>query len=253
MMNLIDIPVITFTEDYLVSCCIDRLRPEELLMDFIAQVSYDALMNGSEQEHERDASYIVEGYDECISKPFDSPQEHWVVYRQCAKALKRIQDDSLQTTEERKLRMHIHVKVQAAIIKKRIQFVDKVLLADGQEITLTPDFIVVCFMLGIPAKGLLDHFIEGIRIIKAIAAAQGEKVKYNPGYHFYTTTADAFFKDRIELYQVGHYKYLEKMKKLNETLKSEPDYGKRLAKLNALTNKWCKALKDVPIDKMFRG
>lgn len=251
-MNLIHTPVITFNKDYLVSCCICRFRPEELLMDFIAHVSFNAFMNGSENGHQRDASMIVEDYNNSLTHPFDAPKEHWPIYRQCTKTLSRIQSNKLLTTDERKVHLYVNVKVLGAYIKKKIQFVDKVVLADGEEIKLAPGFIVVCFVLGLAPEGLLNYFINEIKIIKAIASGWEDKDGYNPAYHFFTDASDIYGRDGQELDHARHYVFLDKMKKLHAALQSEPDYQKRLSKLNALANKWCKALKDVSLEKMMK-
>lgn len=251
MTNSKDPQIITYSEDYLITCAVFRLLPEEVLANFIRLTSYDSYMMGSKDTTIDAANRVVTANLKRSAAPRLIDKKYEYIHKKSKKTLESILDDTDLTRIPKTKKLRLMVDSFYHHITQRHTLSHRVTLPDNRQLILTRSFIVLCFIQGIEPVCLLQFFIDHVSFAKDFALNDLKKSANDPFMWFVLNMSDEYFKDRMELHDAGFYDQHKKMRDLQEDLKEEGDYEKRLAAFNECMKGMYQSFKDVPIEPCF--
>lgn len=251
MTNSKDLQIITYSEDYLIACSIYRLLPEEVLANFVRLLSYDNYMLGSEDEPVDSPSRVVTAYLQPLTEPQLINKKYEDMHKKCKKTLESILDTPNITLAKKVKKLKLTAESFYHRISKKHLLINRVTLPDARQLILPNSFIVFCFVQGIDPVCLLQFFVDHVSCAKDFAFNDLKHSSNDPFIWFVGEMSNDYFKDRIELHEVGFYDQHKKMCDLEEALKEEADYEKRLAAFTECLKGMYQSFKEVPIEPCF--
>lgn len=242
------LPEIVYKESYLITCCLYRLLPDELLVHFIRSVNFAALLYDLEDAHKMGAGNVINGFSNTRNGVTVNDDTLRPLHRKCFKVIDPIVDHTGLSKEEKIVQLDTAVIQCWQMIKKRKDVKEVVVLPAHSEVTLPPEFMVVCFLYGIEPVQLLQYFINRISIVRDLSSNHFCP-EYNPCSAFVNAALDKYAPNHEPLIAILHHQYLNKMLLLNEEMKGEPDHQKRFLKFEELAREWAAALQKSPLKR----
>lgn len=243
-----EIGIIEYKEDFIVSCTINRVKPEELLQHFVNQVSYSSFLedrnNSSCAANQIVSAFLKEGNNHVYI-----PKYCRSTHARCSKKLNAVTENTELSKEDKRLELSFALCwCRNEILKTEFQ-IDKAYLEMDECVDLSSNFLVVCFMYGIFPERLIEYFMDHISLAKSMARNQFEIETYNPFMTFFTRLSEGCFKNSRELQIAGYGKYALELAALDKGMKIEESLEQRTAKFSAFYNKWFYAIRHVPISE----
>lgn len=248
MIDSKNIRAISFTEDYLITCCIFRLRPEEVLANLISLISFDASMIGSNNKLADAANWIVSAYQQQKEGKYLIHEKYKFTHSRCREVLETIFYNKNLTMEAKISELVRMEKWCYQLISESGQFANKLLLPEGREIHLPVGFTVLCLIMGIDHVSFLQFFINQVSWVRYVAIKKINESDYNPFMHFITEMHNRTFKDSAALRKAGYFDLLIKMHQFQKTKKNAPDEDLRLTQYNHFLKGIFQRIKDIPIE-----
>lgn len=248
MMDAKNTQPISFTEDYLITCCIFRLLPEEVLTNFISLISYDGFMVGGEDEIADAANRIVAAYLQPRTGTYLIHEKYKFTHSRCREVLEAILDDPNLTMDARTAQLAVAENWCYGLMGEGKLITNRLLLSDGRQILLPVSFMLLCFVRGIDGVALIQFFISQVSWAKYVAIKKSERTDYNPFMHLITTMHNRNFRSSAALQEAGYFDLLTKMHQFHKRWRNEPDDNKRLPQFESFLKKMCQVLKNIPID-----
>lgn len=238
-----------YPEEFLIACGIYQLQPEELLQQFVNRFFYSGLLCGAADDTEDAVNEVIYDYLHKVSESGGSATAESTLHRKWLKKLNAIIDKGWKLPDQ-ELKANMSATLLACrkeICKKTVQATE-VFISGGHTIYLPGNFIVMCFMYGISAEGVLQHLIDNISLGKEAAINQYGVAVFNPFMVFFHSIAKQFLQDSRELHMAGFYQYDKELVALYEEMKGERDYDIRLSALTKHYKNWYEGIKHVAIN-----
>lgn len=241
-------PDLIYQQGYLTTCCLYRLLPDELLVNFILSVNFAALLYDTIDAHQMGAREVINGFRETTHQLPVTGAGIKSLHAKCLKIIDPIVDHPELSIKAKKVQLATAIVQCWQIIEKRKDVKQTILLPDNYEVTLPVEFMVVCFLCGMEPLELLQYFINRISIVRDLAS-QHFCPEYNPCSAFVNTALDKYAPTHEPLIALEHQRYLKKMLLLNDEMKGEPDHQKRYRKFEKLVKQWCRVLQKAPLNR----
>lgn len=237
-----------YPEEFVIACGIYRLRPEELLQQFVNRFYYSGLMCGAEDDTEHAVNEAIFDYLNPLSKGIGIAPANRVLHRKWLKKLNAIINrDWKLPDQELRANMTYTLKSCRKEVCKSLPVATEISIPGNCIIQLTSNFIVMCFMYGVSPEYVLRHLVDHISLAKEAAVNQFGVAVFNPFMNFFHSIAKQFFKDSKELHAAGFYQYDKELVALYHQLQKETNYDKRLSALTKHYKVWYTAIKDLPV------
>lgn len=244
-------PTLNYTEDFIISCAISRLLPEEVLANFMGllNVTYYALK--IEDNITNAANRAVVDYIQSQKGVRKINKEHRYAHTKCRDILHAIVSDPDLKAEQKIRQLKSMVQWCIRYLSNKFSLVTRVQLPDKRYLKLSGNFVLLCFMQAIDPVKLLQSFIDHISWSKYFALNGSEESDNDPWMGFISNMEVDYFQLEEELFSSGFFDQHEKMAALRETMNDEPDYDKRLSAFKNCLKKMYDSLHKEPIKPCF--
>lgn len=243
--------MLVYTEDFIISCTVFRLLPEEVLGNFIRLLMIDSYTLGTVDDTTRVANRCILAYLEAHKGCLKIDKKHKYAHTKCSKILDDMIDDETLEVKAKFRQLKSMALWCVRYLSNKFNLLSKVQLPDKRYLKLTGNFVLLCFLRGMDPVKLLQYFIDQVSWAKDYALNGPGESRIDPWMGFMAEMQVDYFQDQDELYESDFFDQHDKMNALRETMKAEPDYEKRLAAFTNCLKEMYASFHEVPINPCF--
>lgn len=236
---------LTYTEDFIVSCAVFRLLPEEVLANFMRLLKVDSYMLGTEDDTTYTANIAFTRYFK--EKLYVMDKKHKHAYGKWSQILDAILADQDLEEDSRIKETNSMVILCYRDLSKKFNLINKTQLPGTGYINFNCNFVVLCFLHGINPVALLQDFINRISLARDFARNGSEESQNDPWMALMAGMSVDYFQEQDELHKIGFFDQHIEMDLLRKRMKGEPDYEKRLSAFNNCLKGMYNSFHSVPI------
>ncbi len=238
---------LTYAEDFRIACTINNLKHEEVLQYFINRVSFYAF-NGGEMEAVSlwatsiviDCKREVNGEVQAVtSKKVQRVSLKYILM------LSDLNDNTYLSTIDKMKESFLLMKEWETDMDPLVDYPKIFQLDEEHSLVLTFDFNLLCRMNGVAALEVLQYFMDRISLARERATNLIEFVETNSCMSLLgmMKLSLGIKKNKIPIHQEIHKWYGDKLLLLDERLKKESSFERRISVYQAFYKEWYNALR----------